>query len=88
METEQLKQLHEDTSGQDRELFHKQLIHFREIMCSTSFDLEYKIEAFGNLTEAYFRCNLSQRDIDFFVLTKEEFDRRSKYEMFAKLGEI
>ena len=87
METEQLKQLHEDTRNQDRELFHKQIIHFREIMCSTAFTLEYKEKAFEHLAEAYFRCKLNKSDIDFFVLTSEEFERRSRYEMFAQLGE-
>ena len=81
--TERLKQVHENTSGQERELFHKQLIHFRNIMCSTAFTLEQKEKEFGYLAEAYFRCKLNQNDIDFFVLTKEEFDRRSIYEQFA-----
>ena len=79
-EIERLKLVHENTSGQDRELFYKQLLHFRKIMCSTAFTLENKENEFGYLAEAYFRCNLTQSDIDFFVLTKEEFDRRSIYE--------
>ena len=82
METEQLKQLHEETTGQDRELFLKQMMFFRKVMCSTKYTLVQKEIAFENLAEAYLRCKLNQNDIDFFVLTSEEFQRRSAYELF------
>lgn len=82
METEALKIMHEETLGQPRELFVKQMIFFRKIMCSTEYTQEYKEKAYGNLVEVYARCNLTQGDIDLFSAVTEEFEMRSKYELF------
>lgn len=79
-----LREIHNNTNNQDRELFLKQLQHFREVMCSTNFKIQEKLNEFRFLSEAYFRCNLIQQDIDFFVLTKKEFDRRLIYELQRK----
>jgi hypothetical protein len=82
MNIEELKILHEQTTGQDRELFHKQVIYFRSVMCSTKYTREQKEIAFENLAETYLRCKLNQDDITLFVMTSEEFERRSLYELF------
>jgi len=81
-ETERLKQVHENTTGQDRELFIKQIHYFRKVMGSTAYTPSQKEIAFGHLAEAYLRCKLNQNDIDLFVMTSEEFERRQQYELF------
>ena len=88
MDIEQIKLLHEETQGQDRELFIKQVMFFRKVMCSTKYTLEQKEIAFEHLAEAYLRCNLNQSDIDLFVMTSEEFERRSLYELFHPKNNI
>jgi len=84
MEIEQLKQAHEDTRWQPRELFIKQMLYFRKIMGSTAYTLEQKEKEFENVAQAYFRCKLNEGDADLFIALKDEFDRRSIYEVFAK----
>ena len=82
MEIQELKQLHERTNNQDRELFLKQLLYFRKIMCSTEYTIKQKKIHFQNLSESYFRCNLTEGDIVLFQATADEFQRRSEYELF------
>ena len=88
MDTEGLKLLHDETSGQNRELFIKQMLFFRKIMCSTAYTSEYKENAYGNLVEVYARCKVNQGDIDLFSALTEEFERRSTYELlYPKLND-
>lgn len=82
MNTEGLRILHEQTTGQNRELFIKQIHYFRKVMCSTAYTMEQKEIAFEHLAEAYLRCNLNKNDVDLFVMTSEEFERRQQYELF------
>lgn len=83
METERLKQVHENTNGQPRELFIKQMLYFRKIMGSTAYTLEQKEKHFENVAYAYFRCNITEGDKELFVSLSDEFQRRSEYEVFA-----
>ena len=80
-ETERLKKVHENTSGQPRELFFEQMMHFREIMGSTTYSLKYKEKAFKAVGEAYFRCALTESDKESFMALADEFQRRSTYEL-------
>lgn len=86
MGTENLRQVYEKTHGQDRELFIKQILYFRKIMGSTKYTLEQKEKEFENVAQAYFRCNITEDDKTIFVALADEFQRRSEYEIFAKLG--
>lgn len=83
MEIEQLKQVHENTNGQPRELFVKQMLYFRKVMGSTTYTLEQKEKEFENVAQAYFRCKLNEGDAELFMALTEEFNRRSIYEIFA-----
>lgn len=80
-----LKKVYENTRNQDRQLFLRQVVHFRKIMCSTAFSLERKEREFENLAEAYFRCNLTEGDITLFKCTAEEFEIRNGYELFKSM---
>ncbi len=73
-------ELYHDTHNQDRELFIKQYHHFREIMCSTKYDLEQKQQAFQDLAQAYLRCKLNPSDITLFKAVSMEFEMRARYE--------
>lgn len=84
MNEEQLKSVYNNTSNQDRQLFHKQLLHFIKIIGSTAYTQERKEKEFQNLTQAYFRCNLEEGDITLFVATCEEFERRNEYAFFNR----
>lgn len=77
---EELKIKHEETANQPRELFIKQLHHFRKRMCYTKYTKEEKVNEFGFLLETYVRCKLEKGDIDLMVATKNEFDMRLEYE--------
>jgi len=88
MNTESLKIMHEETIGQSRELFFKQMIFFRKIMCSTEYTQEYKEKAYEHLVEVYFRCNLTEGDIALFSAITGEFERRSSYELFHPKQDI
>jgi len=83
MEIEQLKQLHENTTGQPRELFIKQMLYFRKIMGSTAYTLEQKEKEFENVAQAYLRCELNEGDAELFMALIDEFSRRSMHETFA-----
>ncbi len=84
MKTEQeLRELYDKTDGQDRELFIQQMLYFRKIMGSTAYTLKQKEKHFENVAYAYLRCKLNEGDAELFIALKEEFDRRSIYEIFA-----
>lgn len=83
MEVERLKQVHENTAGQPRELFVKQMLYFRKIMGFTAYTLEQKEKEFENVAQAYLRCNLNEGDAELFMALISEFERRSMYEIFA-----
>lgn len=86
-EEKELKRLYEKTNGQDRNLFIEQMLYFRMVMCSTAYDVEYKEKAFKNLVEVYFRCSLTEGDIELFVALVEEFEMRIGYEIFKNIKE-
>lgn len=80
-EITRLKELYGKINNQDRELFVKQVLYFREIMCSKNYTLLQKEKHFKNVIEAYFRCNLTEADRTIFQALADEFQRRSIYEL-------
>jgi hypothetical protein len=66
---------------QPRELFHKQFLHYMEIMGSTKYSIEQKEEEYNNLADAYFRCKLTDGDKAVFQGATRDFNYRIMMEM-------
>ncbi len=70
--------------GLTRDMFIKSVKHFREVMCSSKYNVKQKDKQFESLTYDYIRCDLEEGDLEIYEATLHEWSMRKPYLIIAE----